>query len=52
MHDLGMCKRIGYENQCEELFVVKSKARYSCASAIYFDLGSDIIKETVNLNSI
>ena len=30
---------------CEELFVVKSKTRYSCASAIYFNLESDVIKE-------
>ena len=30
---------------CEELFVVKHKTQYSCESAIYFDLGADIIKE-------
>ena len=35
-HELKMCKRIGYEYYCEELFVIKSKTRYSCASAIYF----------------
>ena len=29
---LHMCKKIGYEYYCEELFVVKSKTRYSCAS--------------------
>ena len=40
-----MCKKIGYEYYCEELFVVKSKTRYSCASAIYFNLGPEIIKE-------
>ena len=34
--ELKMCKRIGYEYYCEELFVIKSKMRYSCASAIYF----------------
>ena len=39
-----MCKRIGYEYYCKELFVVKSKIRYSCASAIYFNLESDVIK--------
>ena len=44
--ELKMCKKIGYEYYCEELFVVKSKTRYSCASAIYFNLESDIIKET------
>ena len=39
------CKRIGYEFYCEELFVVKHKTQYSCDSAIYFDLGTDIIKD-------
>ena len=39
-----MCKRIGYEYYCKELFVIKSKTRYSCTSAIYFNLESDVIK--------
>ena len=30
--ELHTCKKIGYEYYCEELFVVKSKTRYSCAS--------------------
>ena len=38
-------KRIGYEFYCKELFLVKHKSRYSCESAICFDLGPDIIKE-------
>ena len=42
--ELKMCKKIGYEYYCEELLVVKSKTRYSCASAIYFNLESDIIR--------
>ena len=42
--ELNMCKKIGYEYYCKELFVVKSKTRYSCASAIYFKLESDVIK--------
>ena len=42
--ELKMCKKIGYEYYCEDLFVVKSKTRYSCASAIYFNLESDVIK--------
>ena len=37
-----MCKRIGYEHLYEELFVVKSKHKYSCASAVYFNLQSKI----------
>ena len=36
---------IGYEFYCKELFVVKYKSIYRCESVIYFDLGSDIIKE-------
>ena len=39
-----MCKQIRYKCYCEELFVIKSKTRYSCASAIYFNLESDVIK--------
>ena len=42
--ELGTCKKIGYEYYFEELFVLKSKTRYSCASTIYFDLGPEIIK--------
>ena len=42
--ELKMCKMIGYEYYCEELFVIKSKMRYSSASTIYFNLKSDVIK--------
>ena len=42
--ELKMCKKIGYEYYCKELFVVKSKTRYSCTSAIYFNLELDVIK--------
>ena len=42
--ELKLCKKIGYEYYCKELFVAKSKTRYSCASTIYFNLESDIIK--------
>ena len=42
--ELKMCKRIRYKYYCKELFVIKSKTRYSCASAIYFNLESDVIK--------
>ena len=42
--ELKMCKKIGYKYYCKELFVIKSKTRYSCASAIYFNLESDVIK--------
>ena len=43
--ELNICKKIAYEYYCEELFVVKSKTRYSCASAIYIKLDPEIIKE-------
>ena len=39
------CKRIGSEFYCEELFVVKHKSKYSCKSAIHFNLSLEIIKE-------
>ena len=40
--ELNTCKRTGYEYFYEELFVVKSKHRYSCASAVYFNLNNEI----------
>ena len=42
--ELKMCKKIGYEYYCKELFVVKSKTRYSCVRTLYFNLESDVIK--------
>ena len=36
--ELRICKRIGYEFYCEELFMVKHKSKYSCKSTIYLDL--------------
>ena len=46
--ELRTCKRIGFEFYCKELFVVKHKTSYSCESAIYFNLDTDIIKENCN----
>ena len=48
--ELRSCKRIGYEFYCEELFIVKDKSSYSCESAIYFNLTTDIIKSNCNFN--
>ena len=45
MEELRTCKKIGYEYYCEELFVVKSKAKYSCTSALYFQFDRQTIKE-------
>ena len=42
--ELKMCKRIRYEYYCKELFVIKSKTRYTCTSTIYFNLESDMIR--------
>ena len=44
LQELKMCKSIGYEYYCKELFIIKSKTRYSSASTIYFNLESDVIK--------
>ena len=46
--ELRMCKKIGYEFYCEELFVVKHKTSYSCESAIYYNLDANIIKGNCN----
>ena len=40
--ELNNYKKICYEYFCEELFVVKSKHQYSCASAVYFNSIHDI----------
>ena len=50
MEELRTCKRIGYEYYCEELFVVKSKTKYSCTSALYFQLDRQMIKENCMFN--
>ena len=45
--ELRTCRNIGYEFYCKELFVVKHKSKYSCKSAIYFNLSSEIIKRNL-----
>ena len=44
IQELETCKKIGYEFYCEELFVIRHKTQHSCESAIYLDLGADVIK--------
>ena len=39
---LNAFKRVLCEHFCEELFVVKSKHVYSCASTVYFNLEKEI----------
>ena len=46
--ELRSCKKIGNEFYCEELFIVKHKSSYSCESAIYFNLTTDIIRKNCN----
>ena len=46
--ELRSCKRIGCEFYCEKRFVVKHKSSYSCESAIYFNLTTDIIRNNCN----
>ena len=48
--ELRSCKKIGNEFYCEELFVVKHKSSYSCESAIYFNLTTDIIRKNCNFD--
>ena len=48
--ELQSCKKIGYEFYCKELFVVKHKSSYSCESAIYFNLTTDIIKDNCDFD--
>ena len=47
--ELSTCKGIGYEYFCEELFMVKSKHKFSFASAVYFNLNNKI-KQNCNFN--
>ena len=47
--ELSTCKTIGYEYYCKEYFVVNSKSRYSCVSAIYFNLDAKIITGNCDL---
>ena len=47
--ELNTCKRIGYEYFCEEVFVVKSRHKFSCTSAVYFNLNHEI-KQNCNFD--
>ena len=48
--ELQSCKKISNEFYCEELFIVKHKSSYSCESAIYFNLTTDIIRNKCNFD--
>ena len=48
--ELRSCKKIGNEFYCKELLTVKHKSSYSCESAIYFNLTTDIIRRNCNFD--
>ena len=48
--ELWSCKKIGNEFYCEELFIIKHKSSYSCESAIYFNLTTDIIQNNCDFD--
>ena len=52
MEELFMCKQIKQIYFCEELFLVKHKTKHSCdcESAIFYELGGDLINKIVNLS--
>lgn len=45
IQELRMCKVIHYEYYCEEIFLVKHKTKFSCASALFHDLSLDTVME-------
>ena len=48
IQELQMCKMIHLIYFCEELFLVKHKTKHSCESAIFYKLGSEVIRENCN----
>ena len=52
MTELAMCKDIRYIYYCKELFVVKHKSKHSCASAIFYNLGSGVVTENCKFHYI
>ena len=48
--ELKLCKIVGRMFYCEELFVVKHKSSFSCESAIYFNLSTNIIRDNCNFD--
>ena len=43
IQELCMCKQIRHMYYCEELFLIKHKSRYSCESAIFYNLTADVV---------
>ena len=43
IQELRMCKQIRHNYYCEELLLVKHKFKYSCESAIFYNLTSSVV---------
>ena len=43
IQELRMCKQIRHTYYCEELFLIKHKLKYSCKSAIFYNLTSSVV---------
>ena len=44
IQELRQCHKVADYYFCEELFLVKHKSKYSCESALYFNLSQEIVK--------
>ena len=49
IQELEVCKKIGYEFYCEELFVIKHRP---CESAIYFDSNAKIVNFNIFITKL
>ena len=45
IEEVFMCKQIKHIYFCEELFLVKHKAKHSCESALFYNLESAFVKQ-------
>ena len=50
IQELWMCKQIRHTYYCEELFLIKHKAKHSCESAIFYNLTADVVYSVCQLD--
>ena len=50
--ELRMCKTIHFKYYCEEVFLVKHKSKYSCASALFFNLDMKTIMANCQIKAL
>ena len=50
--ELRLCKTIHFKYYCEEVFLVKHKSKYSCASALFFDLDMKTIMANCEIEAL